>query len=193
MLASLEAGDEAAVRLRAEQMLNMLVGNQSPDHQDWNADGLVDNPSDGFGLLLNGDNEGYIQGTFTHANLSGSSGDANENMLVHGEHVALSAQNIGEWTPQLRDVLMDILQPAEGVDLEGMVRQAVALANQIRNGVDVNGNENIEPIPGEGGAVTAYQHAYYMADILIFPDSAKQSQLLLTPDANAPTEPSEYN
>ena len=193
MLASLEAGDEAAVLLQAEQMLNMLVGDQSPDHKDWNGDGLVDNPSDGFGLLLNGDNEGYIQGTFTHANLSGSSGDASENMLVHGQHVAISAQNIGEWTPQLRDLLMDILQPAEGADLEGTVRQAVALASQIRNGLDLNGNENIEPIPGEGGAVTAYQHAYYMADILIFPDSAKQSQLLLTPDANVPTEPSEYN
>ena len=193
LLASLEAGDEASVRLQAEQMLNMIVGNQSPDHKDWNGDGNVDNPSDGFGLLLNGDNEGYIQGTFTHANLSGTSGDATENMLVHGEHVKISAQNVGEWTPQLRDILMDILQPPNGSDMEGMVRQAVALANQMRNGIDINGNENIEPIPGEGGAVTAYQHSYYMADILIFPDSATQSQILLTPDTNAPTQPSEYN
>jgi serine/threonine protein kinase len=193
LLASLEAGDEASVRLQAEQMLNMIVGNQSPDHKDWNGDGNVDNPSDGFGLLLNGDNEGYIQGTFTHANLSGTSGDATENMLVHGEHVKISAQNVGEWTPQLRDILMDILQPPNGSNMEGMVRQAVALANQMRNGIDINGNENIEPIPGEGGAVTAYQHSYYMADILIFPDSATQSQILLTPDTNAPTQPSEYN
>lgn len=193
LLASLEAGDEASVRLRAEQMLNMIVGNQSPDHKDWNGDGNVDNPSDGFGLLLNGDNEGYIQGTFTHANLSGTSGDATENMLVHGEHVKISAQNVGEWTPQLRDILMDILQPPNGSNMEGMVRQAVALANQMRNGIDINGNENIEPIPGEGGSVTAYQHSYYMADILIFPDSATQSQILLTPDTNAPTQPSEYN
>jgi serine/threonine-protein kinase len=173
MLASLEAGDEITVRLYAERMLNMIVGKQSPDHKDWNSDGTVDNPSDGFGLLLNGDNEGYIQGTFTHANLSISSGDATENMLVHGEHVAISAQNVGEWTPQLRDLLIGILQPPASPELEGLVRQAVALANQIRNGVDSNGNENIEPIPDEGGATTAYQHAYYMADILIFSDSAK--------------------
>jgi len=77
--------------------------------------------------------------------------------------------------------------------MEGMVRQAVALANQMRNGIDINGNENIEPIPGEGGAVTAYQHAYYMADILIFPDSATQSQLLLTPASDSPTDPAGYN
>jgi hypothetical protein len=51
--------------------------------------------------------------------------------------------------------------------MEGMVRNAVALSNQIQNGFDVNGNENIEPIPDEGGAATAYEHAFYMADILI--------------------------
>jgi serine/threonine-protein kinase len=192
MLTSFEAGDEAAVRSRAEQMLNLIVGNQSPDHKDWNGDGTVDNPSDGFGLLLNGDNEGYIQGTFTHANLSGTSADATENMLVHGEHVKIAAQNVGEWTPQLRDTLISILQTPAGTDLEALVRQAVALANQIRNGIDLNGDENVEPIPGEGGTVTAYQHAYYMADILIFPDSATQSQVLLTPDPDSPTEPSDY-
>jgi hypothetical protein len=51
--------------------------------------------------------------------------------------------------------------------MEGMIRNAVALSNQIENGYDTNGNENIEPIPGEGGAKTAYEHAYYMADMLI--------------------------
>jgi hypothetical protein len=35
--------------------------------------------------------------------------------------------------------------------------------------LDVNGNEKIEPISGEGGAVTAYDHSYYMADMLILP------------------------
>ena len=49
------------------------------------------------------------------------------------------------------------------------MREAVAMANQIRTGVDVNGNENIEPIPGEGGTVTVYEHSYYMADMLIPP------------------------
>ncbi|HEU0293396.1 MAG TPA: protein kinase [Anaerolineales bacterium] len=192
MLTAFEADDEATVRLHAEQMLNMIVGNQSPDHKDWNGDGTVDNPSDGFGLLLNGDNEGYIQGTFTHANLSGTSDDATENMLIHGEHVKIAAQNVSEWTPLLRDTLTGIFQTQAGSDIEGMVRQAVALANQIRNGIDLNGNENIEPIAGEGGAVTAYQHAYYMADILLFTDSAKETQLLQTPGPDSATEPAEY-
>ena len=169
MLASFEAGDKPGVRLQAEQMLNLIVGTQSSDYRDWNEDGNSDDPSDGYGLLLNGDNGGYIQGTFSHANLSLSSPDATVNMTTHGEHVMASATNLSEWTPQLRDHLIAILEAPSLPDAERAIRQAVVLANQIRSGVDVNGDEVIEPIPGEGGAITAYEHSYYMADILIMP------------------------
>lgn len=169
MLASFEAGDEDAVRLQAELMLNIIVGAQSPDHKDWNGDGKIDDLSDGYGLLLNGSSSGYIQGTFSHANLSIQSPDATENMLTHGDHVKIAATNVSEWTPLLRDQLIAVLEAPSLERAESAIRQSVVLANQIRNGADVNGNENVEPIPGEGGALTAYEHAFYMADILIRP------------------------
>jgi serine/threonine protein kinase len=170
MLTSFEARDEADARLQAESMLNIIVGIQSEEHKDWNEDGTVDDPGDGFGLLLNGDNVGYIQGTFSHANLALTSPDASPNMLIHGEHVKVAATNISEWTPQLRDQLIAILEaPSGSPETGGMIREAVVLANQMLSGVDINGNENIEPIPGEGGALTAYDHSYYMADIVVFP------------------------
>ena len=169
MLASLDTGDGIIMRLKAEQMLNIILGDQSPEYMDWNGNSSIDDPSNGYGLLLNGDNSGYIQGTFTHANLSLTSPDATENMVTHGEHVMIAATNLSEWTPQLRDQLIAVLNATSLTDAEGPVRQAVVLANQIHNGVDVNGNENIEAIPGEGGAMTAYDHSYYMADILLKP------------------------
>ncbi len=170
MLASFEAGDEEAMRRQAEGMLNLILGSKSPDYKDWNGDGTVEDFGDGFGLLLNGDNVGYIQGTFTHADLSITSPDATQNMLIHGEHVKISATNVGEWTPLLRDQLIAILNtPFNAPELEGLIRQAATTANQIHSGVDINGNENIEAIPGEGGAMTAYDHSYYMADIFILP------------------------
>jgi serine/threonine protein kinase len=173
MLAAFEAGDEANVRLRAEEMLNAIIGNQSADHKDWNLDGTINDVSDGFGLLLNGENEGYIQGAFSHAGFAAEAGDATENMQVHGKHVQIATDNIGIWTPQLRDQLTTILGSAFNAEMEGQIRQAVSLANQIRNGIDIDGNENIEPIPGEGGARTAYEHAYYMADMSIFANASQ--------------------
>jgi hypothetical protein len=90
-------------------------------------------------------------------------------MLTHGEHVKASANNVSNWTAELRTQLIAVFENQSSPDREATIRQAVALANQIRTGLDINGNENIEPIPGEGGAVTAYEHAYYMADMLILP------------------------
>ena len=167
MLAAYQVDDEAKVRSLAEGMLNVIVGKQSENHKDWDNDSNVNDPGDGFGLLLNGDSEGYIQGTYSHADLAASAADATQNMIVHGGHVKIAATNVGGWTTTLRDQLILILQTSLNPEMEGMIRNAVALANQIENGFDINGNENIEPIPGEGGAKTAYDHAYYMADILI--------------------------
>ena len=41
------------------------------------------------------------------------------------------------------------------------------MADRIVKGVDLDGNERVDPIPGEGGAATAYEHAYYMANMEI--------------------------
>ncbi len=35
------------------------------------------------------------------------------------------------------------------------------------NGIDINGNKSVDPIPGEGGVITAYEHAGYMTDMPI--------------------------
>ncbi len=151
MLASFEARDEAGLDLHAERMLNVILGSQSEEYKDWNGDGAVDDPGDGFGLLLNGENLGYIQGSSTHADLSLTSPDATQNMLTHGAHVKDCAANLDGWTPQLRDQLRAILNASfDSPELEGMIREAVALADKIRNGIDVNGNENIEPSSRRG-------------------------------------------
>jgi hypothetical protein len=167
MLAAYKSGDDKTTRQEAEAILNILVGNQNDDYKDWNGDGSVNDPSDGFGMLLNGDNTGYIQGTYSHADYSVTAPDATDNMKLHGGHVKIAAQNVADWSPQLRDLMKQVLTSPPGTDSGPSIRQAVVLSDNILKGTDLNGNEKIEPIPGEGGAETAYQHAYYMADIVI--------------------------
>jgi hypothetical protein len=50
-------------------------------------------------------------------------------------------------------------------DMEEALNEMRILSDQILFGVDTNGNELIEPIIGEGGGDTAYEHAYYMAEM----------------------------
>jgi len=193
MLNSFETGNQADVSFQAEIMLNAIVGNQSPDYKDWNNDGKTDDQSDGFGLLLNGDNGGYIQGALSHTGFAMEAEDATDNMKLHGGHVTIALNNISDWTPELRDALKSILSATSDADREGFIRQAVATANQLLNGVDINGNEIVEPIPGEGGVLVAYQHAYYMADLLIFADSANIAIPTLDPEASPAPDLSGYN
>jgi hypothetical protein len=69
----------------------------------------------------------------------------------------------------LRDLALNIARAPENQDVESDLRKAVALANQMLDGVDIDGNERVDPIPGEGGALTALTHVGYMSDMPIFP------------------------
>jgi hypothetical protein len=171
LLSAQEAGQPAEVRKNAERMMNLLVGSQSPDYKDWDQDGNLEDVGDGFGLLLNGDNIGYIEGTFSHASYAATANNATEDMIMHGLHVEVCTQNMEEWAPLLRNVLLEILSGDAGPGAEPQVRQAVALADELLEGTDLNGNEQVEPVPGEGGAHTDYQHAYYMVDIELYDEN----------------------
>jgi serine/threonine protein kinase len=177
MLSAFEEGRQRDVRSNAEALINMVVGNQDSAYVDWDADGIINNPGDGYGILVNGDQTGYVGGTHHHSSYSAEAEDATPNIRLHNEHVEISIHNIEEWAVELRDTTERILQAPDGANIEADVRTVATLANQILNGLDINGNEVIEPIPGEGGALTAYQHAYYMADMKILPG---QEQMPLT-------------
>jgi len=161
-----DSGDRKSVRAQAEAIINLIAGNQSYDYKDWNQDGQIEDPGDGFGLLLNGDQVGYVEGTIEHAELSADSPEATSGVVEHTEHVTTSARNVEGWATQLRDVAMRIAQSAEPAS-EADIRLIVSLAKQAYEGIDIDGNEVVDPIAGEGGATTAFEHAVYMCDMQI--------------------------
>jgi len=161
-----ESGDENAMCASAEAIVNLIVGSQSEDYKDWDADGNINDPGDGYGLLLNGGQGGYIEGTITHAELAANAGDATADIILHSGHVAVSGKNVEEWATQLRDVAKRIAQSG-GEITEADIRLAASLSNQIHDGIDLDGSESVDPVAGEGGAVTAFEHAEYMADMQI--------------------------
>jgi len=167
MLAAEEAGKPKEIRSNAEAIINLIVGKQDAAYVDWDSNGKINDPGDGYGLLVNGDQTGYIGGIHHHSSYSADAEDSTPDIRMHNEHVEVSIHNVEEWAIELRDIAKRIAQAPDGANVEEDIRNAVVLANQILNGLDINGNELIEPIAGEGGAITAYQHAYYMADIPI--------------------------
>jgi serine/threonine protein kinase len=169
MLKAYERGDKVAIRQFAESLMNLLAGDQNPDYKDWNGNGQISNAGDGYGLLLNGNNLGYLQAVYSEADYAANTPDATQKMIVHGEDVKTCIQNLAAWVPPLRDRLSTIIISESGFDLGQPIRDSVALASQMLNGVDNNGNGMIESIPGECGANSAYEFAYYMADMPLLP------------------------
>ena len=164
-----DSGNKDRAFLNAEAIHNIIVGDQSPIHKDLNNDGQVDDPSDGFGLLLNGRNLGYLPAIYTEADSTVNSPGASQQMITYGEGLKTSVQNLAGWTPQLQDLITAIINSSTVSDMKQPITEAVALTDKMLNGVDLDADGNIEPEPGEGGAQVASDQAYHMADMPLRP------------------------
>ncbi len=186
MLRAQESGDVVGVKQGAEAIFNLIVGQSGEAYGDVDGDGIVRDHGDGFGLLLNGDNIGYIQGVTEHARLAAESPDASEDIRMHAEHVATSTRNLDEWAAGLRDLALRIAAGAADPSPQD-VRDLVSQADRFLNGDDLNGDELVDPIPGEGGAVTAYRHAQYMADMSVFEGQGRLPPSAVTGSYSSPS------
>lgn len=172
MLSSFENGNEAGTRQSAESIMNLLVGDLSPDHKDWNGDGQINDPGDGYGFLLNGNNLGYIQAVYSYADYAVNSPGASQNMILNGKDLQACSENLARWTPELRQHISTILNAAPGSEMAQGIQRSAELTNQILNGVDKNENGEIEAISDECGVRGAYEAAYHMADMPLLPVTA---------------------
>ena len=170
MAAAYASGDRVAMRASAEAVVNLIVGKDDPQNYiDWDKNGNVNDPSDGYGLLINGDQAGYLDGMIHHSSYSAAANDAPLSVRNHASHVEACIQNIETWAPELRDIAIRIALSSDDQNLDADINTAVVLSDEIVKGVDINGNETVDPIAGEGGALTAIEHAEYMADMDIVP------------------------
>jgi len=177
-----DAGDLALEKVHAEHIINIISGAQAEGFGDLNGDGKAQNPGDGYGLLPNGQQEGYIKGMIDHARLAAESPDATENIKLHAGHVQIAGENTSARIQQVQDAARRVLAAPGVSNSQSDVLNIVALAQQAIQGIDLNNDEQIAPVPGEGGVLTAYQHAQLMAGIAL---SAEAAATVAAPPAAA--------
>jgi len=175
MVTAYDSGNRASAQTNAETIVNLIAGREELNYfSDWNKDGTVSDPGDGYGLLINGSQAGYLDGMIHHASYSADAKGATSGIKMHAGHVEICIENLETWSAELRDLALNIARATENQDIEADVRTASTLADHMLNGVDINGNESIDPIAGEGGALTAVEHVGYMSDISIFPGENRE-------------------
>jgi hypothetical protein len=78
-----EANDEETLRKRTEEVINQIVGDASDEYQDFDGDGQIDNPGDGYGSLASGPERlGYLQETTLNAKLAADAPDSTPNIRL---------------------------------------------------------------------------------------------------------------
>ncbi|MBI5840838.1 MAG: protein kinase [Chloroflexi bacterium] len=170
MLDAFYAGDRATMQSNAEAIVNLIVGREDLSYyNDWDGNGIIQDPGDGYGLLINGGQAGYLDGMIHHASYSAKASGATSEIMVHAEHVEICIQNLENWAPELRDLALRIARASQDQDVGNDLLKASILANQMLDGIDIDGSESVDPIAGEGGALIAFEHAEYMSDMPILP------------------------
>jgi plastocyanin len=158
-------GDLDGVRRHAEHVSNLLAGSLDPRFGDLNGDGRAQNPGDGFGLLPNGAQAGYLAAVLAAADGAAGAGDATDAIRLHAGHVRIAATNMQGWAEEARDLALRLARANAAGAATDDTNRLLLLSAWIARGRDQNGDGEIAPTRGEGGGLVAYQHAQYMAGL----------------------------
>jgi len=168
MAAAYENEDEATVRKRNEEVINMIVGSESDQYLDYDGDGQLDTQATGYGSLPNGTQAGYLEQTALEAQAAADAPDTTAHIRQQNANLQVCIQNMKEWTDQILPLALELQNMEFGSEMRSIIDELSALGEALYKGVDVNGNGTVETIQGECGALDAYDYGINMADFPIF-------------------------
>ena len=169
LVKAFENGDEPTVRKRTEEVVNLIVGDQSDLYLDYNGSGNLDNnDGDGYGSLPNGDRLGYLQETALRAKLAADAADSTPNIRLYSENIQTCVRNMDEWTNQLLPLALKLNETPFGSDMKPIIDEMSLLGQNLMSGVDADHNGLVAPITGECGADLTYEYGWYMADMPVY-------------------------
>ena len=168
MVEALEIADEPTFRKRNEEMINMIVGDQSDLYQDYDGDGTEDTFATGYGSLPNGTQAGYFAQTALVAQAAAESPDTTSHIIEQNRNLQVCIQNMKEWTDQILPLALQLQEMDFGPEMKPLVDELSRLGLNLSKGVDANKNGQVESVEGECGAGQAYDIGRYMADFQVF-------------------------
>jgi len=160
-------GDEASLRKRNEEVINMIVGSQSKQYLDYDQDGQIDTQATGYGSLPNGEQAGYLQETALEAQAAADAPDTTVNIGQQNQNLQICIQNMKKLTDQILPLALQ-LQNTPLDETKPIIDELSRFGKALSDGVDANENGTVDPVEGECSALQAYDYGTYMADFPIF-------------------------
>ncbi|MGH2515659.1 MAG: serine/threonine protein kinase, partial [Ktedonobacterales bacterium] len=164
------AGKPATMQCIAQSMLDIIEGAQGVHYRPLSPSCAALNVTltgDGFGLLGTTSStsiSGYLDDTSDHASLAATQPDATDGIRLHASHVEIAMTNIKGWVTQAdQDALQILVSPTDAAALSGLV----LACDDAYHGRSTNPDQTVNPVPGEAGAQTAYEHGQFMATLTL--------------------------
>jgi tRNA A-37 threonylcarbamoyl transferase component Bud32 len=145
-----------------EHVINILVGTGDERFGDKNGDGQAQNPGDGFGVL------GYLDSLQAKAAAAAQTDPTSAELALHAQFLQILLENARQRTEGILQLLERSFAQDTAESALTLANQALALYDELQNGLDINGNEVVEPIQGEGGTLLLAQHTGYLANIEVY-------------------------
>lgn len=162
------ANNPTAVQCAAQSILDIIEGTKgqhaaplSPVCQNWH----ITLTGDGFGML-GANNDGYVATSAAHASLAATQSDSTDNIKVHAHHVEIAMDNLKGWLTTIDQDALNLLKNPGNM---AKVQEITTLSDHTLNGVDLDDDESVDPVPGEAGTITAYIHGQLMAALTLAP------------------------
>lgn len=159
--------NQQALQCEAQSLLYNIEGAHGPNvHQLAQAcSGLhIAVKGDGFGMLGQDSNSGYVNLTAAHASLAATQTDSTPNIKLHAGHVEIAMSNVKGWLNTIDQDANDLLKNPGNTQ---SISEIVSLSDRVLNGIDLDNDESVDPVPGEAGVLTAYAHAQLMAGVTL--------------------------
>jgi hypothetical protein len=156
-------GNQGAIRCAAQSIIDISEGKNGSHYNPLDtfcASQNITQVGDGFGILGNG----YVLTASSHASLAATQTDSTEHIRTHANHVIIATTNIKGWVTTIDQDAQKLLSNPSNTSV---VQEIVTLADHAYHGVDTNGDEQIDPVAGEAGAITAYIHGQLMAGLTL--------------------------
>lgn len=154
----------AAISCVSQSIVDIIEGKHGSNYKQLDQTCASQNVTaigDGFGLL---GKSGYLTGSTAHAGYAISQPDATNAMHIHTALMDVSLSNISGWLTTIdKDAFFLRTHPTEISKVEEIVK----FADYAYHGVDVKGDGQIAPVPGEAGAITAFEQGQLIATLTL--------------------------
>ncbi len=179
-----EKGDVKSARRQAELVVNLIEGEQGKNFGDVDGDGRIFSDGNGIGILPRS-----LDRVKQVAQAAIDAPDATTAIKLHAGHVIICVDNARTWAEQLDAKALELAQAKDIDTAKSLALDVNSLARKLRDGVDIDNDEVISPIPGEGTIEVAYKHAQFASSPVYQAPVATGGAPLAMPEATPTPQP----